>query len=428
MHMGRLLAARGDFEEAWQLAESALDLVESAIRKFGALFDQQRFVLDKLTNYQYAFAIALAKSGDEGIWRAWTVAERAKSFYLCQLVANGDIDLFEGVEAADLAKLRKLDTQLDELEARRSQINGAEPDHQATIEAEFIEVSKAKEKLQESMMRTNPRWGALKTPPRLDLQAELKKLDSKWVPLSYFWQTRDSGATLHIFHVASDRHPSHTSIEWSQADIDALNHHRETLRGVLPPFVKIFPGRIAEKILPVNIVNQIEPGQRLLISPHDHLRMLPLHALPVDQNKRLIDVCPVQYIPTLALLQLRRTERAENILLMGCEQDGLGSPPLKHVPDELDTLYETWSSRTDKARKFLLASDSSPDACGLPLKNWQDFDVLHFACHGEFPEDRPFDAALRLGNDAVRTSQFFGVRLKANLVSLSACALGRQNS
>ena len=275
-------------------------------------------------------------------------------------------------------------------------------------------------------MRNNPRWGALKTPPRLDLQAELKKLDSKWVPLSYFWQTQTSGGTLHIFYADSDRHPSHASVEWSQAEIDELNQHRDTLRGVLPPFVKLFPGRIAEKILPMTIVNQIERGQRLLISPHDHLRMLPLHALWVDQNTRLIDLCPVQYIPTLALLQLRRTERAENILLMGCEQDGLGSPPLKHVPDELDTLYETWSSQTGKARKFLLASDSSPDACGLPLENWQDFDVLHFACHGEFPEDRPFDAALRLGNDAVRTSEFFGVRLKANLVSLSACALGRQ--
>ncbi len=428
MQMGRLRAARGDFEEAWQLAESSLDLVESGIRQFGAVFDQQRFVLDKLTDYQYAFAIALAKSDEEGIWRAWAVAERAKSFYLCQLVAS-DVDLFEGIDGAKLAELRELEIQLDELETRRSPINGA-ADSVATIEAEFNKVSKAKEKLQESMMRTNPRWGAFKTPPRLDLQAELKELDSKWVPLSYFWQTRDSGATLHLFYADSNRHPLHTSIEWSQEDIDELNNHSDLLRGVLPPFVQIFPGGLAEKILPLSIVNRIEPGRRLLISPHDHVRMLPLHALPVDQNTRLINLYPVQYIPTLALLQLRRAERAEraeNILLMGCEQNGFPTdPPLKHVPDELDTLYETWSSRTGNVEKFLLTSDSSPKACGLPPKNWQDFDVLHFACHGEFPEDRPFDAGLRLGNDVVRTSEFFGVRLKASLISLSACALGRQ--
>ena len=430
MQMARLRAAQGDVEEAWQLAESSLDLVESAIRKFGALFDQQRFVLDKLTDYQYAFAIALATKGAAGIWRAWTVAERAKSFYLCQLVANGDINLFEGVDAAKLKELRELEIQLDELEARRSPVNSVGGDRLAAIESEFNRVSKAKEKLQETMMRTNPRWGAFKTPPRVDLRAELQKLDSKWVPLTYFWQTTDNGAMLHIFHSHSDRQPLHTSSEWSQADIDELNQHRETLRGVLPPFAKVLPNKFAEKILPQSVVKQLEPGCRLLISPHDHVRMLPLHALPVDQNARLIDLCPVQYIPTLALLQLRRTNqinRIQNILLMGCEQNGFpNDPPLKHVPAELETLYQTWTNHTSKVQKVLLTSDNSPESCGLPPKIWQDFDVLHFACHGEFPEDRPFDAGLRLGNSAVRTSEFFGVRLKAGLVSLSACALGRQ--
>ena len=429
LQMGRLRAGRGDFEEAWQLAESALDLVESGIRQFGALFDQQRFVVDKLTDYQHAFAIALAKKGEDAIWRAWNVAERAKSFYLCQLVAS-DVDLFEGVDPAKLVELHELEIQLDELEARRSPIDGAATDGVETFEAEFNRVSKAKEKLQEIMMRNNPRWGAFKTPPQLDLRVELKQLDSKWVPLSYFWQKRATGAMLHIFYTGSDRHPLHTSVEWSQAEIDELNKHSEALRGVLAPFVKIFPDRLAEKILPRSVVNQIEPGRRLLISPHDHVRMLPLHALPIDQNTRLIDHYPVQYIPTLALLQQRRAERAEraeNILLMGCEQNGFPKdPPLRHVPEELDTLYKTWSNRTGNIQKHLLMSDSSPVAVGLPPKNWQDFDVLHFACHGEFPEDRPFDAGLRLGNDVVRTSEFFGVRLKASLVSLSACALGRQ--
>ena len=428
MQIGRLRAAQGDFEEAWQLAESSLDLVESQIRTFAALFDQQRFVYDKLRDYQYAFAIALARADDEGIWRAWTIAERAKSFYLCQLVANSDVNLFDGVEPAKLAELRELEIQLDELEARRSPANSSAGDRLATIEAEFNRVSKAKEQLQESLMRTNPRWGAIKTPPRLDLRAELNKLDAKWVPLSYFWQTKDSGATLHIFYADGDR-PFHTSIKWSQAEIDELNRHSETLRGVLSPFVKIFPDGIAEKILPVKVIHRIEPGRRFLISPHDHVRMLPLHALPVDRNTRLIDLYPVQYIPTLALLPLRRADgahRAANILLMGCEENGFQDPPLKQVPAELDTLYETWSKRTGNIQKFLFTRDSSPETCGLPPQNWQEFDVLHFACHGEFPEDRPFDAGLRLGKTAVRTSEFFRVRMKASLVSLSACALGRQ--
>jgi len=38
----------------------------------------------------------------------------------------------------------------------------------------------------------------------------------------------------------------------------------------------------------------------------------------------------------------------------------------------------------------------------------------------------PFDAALRLGNDAVRSSEFFSARLSNARVFLSACSLGRQ--
>jgi CHAT domain-containing protein len=50
---------------------------------------------------------------------------------------------------------------------------------------------------------------------------------------------------------------------------------------------------------------------------------------------------------------------------------------------------------------------------------------LHVACHGVFPADRPFDAALRIGAEAIRASELFAVRLNARLVTLSACALGR---
>lgn len=423
IHLARIYVARGRPEDAWQLAEEGLRILESTIRGFGALLDQQRFVLDKLINYDHAFATALAKSGDEGIWRAWEVAERAKSFYLCQLVANADIDLFEGIDSIKLAKLRELEAELDQLEAQMVQANA----NAAESEAQFNKVSKAKEKLQADLMRANPRWGLLKEPPRLDLRTELQKLNPKWAAISYFWQHRDQGATLHIFSTTSNRRPLHATVEWSHEELQQLDQTREQLRGVLSPIAKIFPDELARKILPAEVLETLTPDQNLLISPHDKLRMLPLHAMPIG-DQRLIDLRPVMYIPTLALLPFRRTgKREEQVLLMGCEQDGFGSPPLRQVPDEIHTLEKGWSqTRPAKTRNILLSSQGSPSASGLPVEKWSGFDVLHFACHGDFPEGRPFDAALRLGSDAVRTSEFFGVRLNATVISLSACALARQ--
>lgn len=423
IQLARLYLARGKPEDAWQLAEEGLRILESTIRRFGAVLDQQRFVLDKGMHYQHAFAIALAKPGDEGIWRAWEVAERAKSFYLCQLVANADIDLFEGIDPTKLAKLRELEAELDQLEAQMAQANA----NAAESEAQFNKVSKAKEKLQEDLMRANPRWGLLKEPPRLDLRTELQKLDPKWAPVSYFWHARENSATLHIFSTTPNRRPLQATAEWSLEELRQLDQSGERLRGVLSPIATVLPGELAAKILPAEVLDALAPDQNLLMSPHDRLRMLPLHAMTIG-DQRLIDLRPVMYIPTLALLPFRRAATSvEQVLLMGCEQDGFGSPPLKQVPDEIHTLDKVWSqSRPGKTTDILLSSHDSPSASGLPVEKWSEFDVLHFACHGDFPEGRPFDAALRLGSDAVRTSEFFGVRLNATVISLSACALARQ--
>ena len=70
------------------------------IRRFSSLLDQQRFLVDKLKRYAEAFRIALGNADDdEDYLRAWSIAERSKSFYLCQLLASAGTALFEGAAA-----------------------------------------------------------------------------------------------------------------------------------------------------------------------------------------------------------------------------------------------------------------------------------------------------------------------------------------
>jgi CHAT domain-containing protein len=194
------------------------------------------------------------------------------------------------------------------------------------------------------------------------------------------------------------------------------------------PATRLFPPALVERVLPAAVTERWQDGQRLLVSPHERLRSLPLHAVPSGQGGRLIDRWPVQYIPTLALLPLGNPAvRPEAVLLVGCEQDGFGGKRLKEVPDEIRALQQVWSNqRPGRVTASLLRPDGSPSQAGLQVEKWQAFEFVHIACHGTFPEERPLDAALRLGKEAVRASEFFTVRLPASLVSLSACALGRQ--
>jgi CHAT domain-containing protein len=114
-------------------------------------------------------------------------------------------------------------------------------------------------------------------------------------------------------------------------------------------------------------------------------------------------------------------------LVVGCERDGFGDPPLSDVPAEVEALARVWeAARPGRADAHLVAPDERPEARALPMGAWDRFDVLHFACHGDFPDGRPLDAGLRLGAGVLRAREFFGIRLDARVVALSACAVGRQ--
>lgn len=428
LYVARLLHARGDTETAWKHVQSALDLVEDGIRHFRALFEQQRFLRDKLEFYLTAFRIGLAASGAEGLWRAWCIAERAKSFYLCQLLANADVELFTDVDAEDIARLHDLESSLDQCEAMlgRARALGNASETQAA-EDNLARLSLEKLHLQESLMRANPRWAALRRPPELDLRSELKRVHADWIPVSYFFEPVISGARLHIFWTDKDRIPFHVQTDWNHAQLAELDATRDRLRGSVSPMSRLPRGLLCERVLPDRLLESIDQGSTLLVSPHDHLRNIPIHAFMLGSGDRLIDRYPVQYVPTLALLPVRPVRAdSEKILLLGCEHNSFGDRPLPDVPAEINRLDKLWGTHGTVVKK-LVPEDGNLEDSKVALKHWREYRLIHVACHGEFPEGRPFDAALRLGAEALRASEFFNTRLSADLISLSACAVGRHS-
>ncbi len=404
------------------MAVAALDGFDSLIRHFRVLEDQQRFVADKLRRYDQAFDVAVAVPGARGVVRAWEVAERSKSFYLSQLVSSQRIEVFDGLPTDDVKRLTDLELRLGYAEKDA----GPVPSQPA---AKLIQdLSEQRQAILTAMMHENPRWAAVRTPARLDMDAELKRLAPEWVPISYFWRAGGSGgATLHIFYVDDGGSPRRIEVAWSSEELADVTNAGRRLPQLNVESDSLLSTDLAAKVLPPALREGIGPGARLLISPHGPLRRLPLHAV----GDPLVATCSVQYLPTFSLRALtrRRVDR-EDILLLGCADDGWGDPSLTGVAEEISDLAALWSSRRPgKVRSRMLGprdSLESPESADLAIDRWDGFDVLHCACHGEFAPDRPFDAALRLGDSAVRASAFFGVRLNARLVSLSACSLGGQ--
>ena len=432
LSLARIRSARGESDEAWDLALLALSGIESLVRLFRDVSEQQRFLANKLRFYDRAFEIARTKSGSDALWRAWSIAERAKSFYLCQLVANAEIGLFEGIDPEEIARLKSLESQLDEAERQfanlspQDKLGARGQDSELRIRG----ISQQKRDLLAVLMKQNPRWAALKSPPPFDIKSELAKLKPQWIVVSYYWvaDPNSDKVCLHIFWTGTDRSPHSLAAPWTPADLKALDELRSLLRGTVSPAEDTFPMKLAPKVLPAEVLDSLAPNSRMLISPHERLKGIPLQSVPISDDRTLIQKVPVQFIPTLTLLTLQsKAAPADKILLLGCPTNGFGDPPLEAVETEIARIARIWQvKQPDKVKECMVPADALLETQELGLDHWSEFGIIHIACHGVFREGMPFDAALRLGRDAVRASELFSVHLANARVFLSACSLGRQ--
>jgi hypothetical protein len=423
--LARLHTIRGDADAAWARATMSLSLMEASVRSLKGLFDQQRYVSDKQSYYQHAFAAALVAGGETGSARACTIAERAKSFYLCQLVANADVPLFDGVDPADISALAALEDRLDLIQG---QIGWSRDDEarRAALDEERTGVAAERDGLLARIMRDHPRWASARTPAHFDLARELDRLPPGWSMLSMFWL---GGTELHLFLAEPGSALVHRAETWSGKELETLRSSQAAIRSAHPGalFVldRVIPESIAHKILPPDILERIAPGQRLLVSPHGPLRAVPLQAVRSGGARPLLEHA-VQYIPSLALLGLATPRPSgTRVLLLGCESDGFNNPPLPGVPGEIATIERAWAASSGAPVDSVMLSPTSRPGAGAPaLERWGDYQVIHLACHGELDPEQPLDAALLLGGSAVRASELFSLELRAETVVLSACDLG----
>jgi tetratricopeptide (TPR) repeat protein len=425
--LARVESRRGAHDKAWTLATQALDEMESRLRRFRDVREQQQFVRDKLRFYDFAFDIGLEAQGDVGCARAWNIAERAKSFYLAQLLANADVPLFEGVDPELIGKLERAEAELDECERLLSRltIQDRGGSKETALGARFVKALASRSTMLRRLMHENPKWLALRNPPPFDVEHFLQRLPDPWVPLSYFWRTERDATTLHIFTIDSKRRPLHSAVLWDPDDRRRLEKDASYLRAPvgLPPLD--FADDMVDQVFPATLRKRVPSKAHILLSPHGLLRGLPLHALRVG-NTFLGERWPIQYTPGLGLARAQAARgAATSALLVGCVQDGFRNPRLQDVEREIDELGKLWRAASHLAVTALVAADGTLDAAGCPSRTWGNFEILHFACHGAFPEGRPFDAALLIGSEAVRGSEIFAVKLNARVVALSACSLGR---
>jgi CHAT domain-containing protein len=184
-------------------------------------------------------------------------------------------------------------------------------------------------------------------------------------------------------------------------------------------------GPFIEPILPWT-----DEGDIVWLVPHDVLHYLPLHALKVE-GRYLIERNPVCYTPSASVMKYchaKRKGRREKALVLGDSRNDL-----LHAREEavaVAELFNTTPYLDGQATKSLVKEKLE--------KEREELDILHLACHGYFDPYQALKSGIMLaaeqngdgaeGEDERRwnltAEEIFGLEMRADLVTLSACESG----
>jgi hypothetical protein len=198
------------------------------------------------------------------------------------------------------------------------------------------------------------------------------------------------------------------STRWSADQVTSVDGARRHLVTARPFEVKeTLPASLAEKVSPGQLLSAMTDCQTLLLTPHRYLRQMPLHAA------RISDAAGSRWLRSNASTSPTHpglTFSSENSFFKYTEGAAHGR---ERTTSPVSWQTCRWNCKSCKDMEIfwpvrflhLLTQHSRLDK-NAPLSSWPQFDVIHLACHVFVPQ-RPLDAALLLGSDKLRATEFF---------------------
>jgi CHAT domain-containing protein len=193
-------------------------------------------------------------------------------------------------------------------------------------------------------------------------------------------------------------------------------------------------------------IPELSKSPRLIVSPDGELHNLPFELLVDRADRRLLDTHLIAYVPSGSVLTMlrERGNRAASRVALAVSASPDGPEPAANTAAINRSAYDVdgaqlrpLPSANDEARAVaaalgaettVLLGESATEAAikRLPL---DEYGIIHFAVHG-IPSTRfPARSALLVrpgdGEDGLlQAREILGLRLRANLVTLSACDTG----
>ena len=357
---------------------------------------------------------------------SFNFSERGRARAFLDILGNR-VDLSRGKDSS-------LTKDEEDLKMQISELASIGQENDADISGELEELTKQYAQVLEKLRKSDPEHASLVSvaPMTLtDLQAMLKP-----------------GQTVIEFHVLNNEtiawlitrdQIQSAVIKQSKMDLVAkISDYRESIESItsnerslrMKTAEKTVSDveKIARELYLTLMGNfKIDPGQELIVVPHDILHYLPFHTLVLPDGKFLLEENLVSYLSSASLMKFtaeKRKKSGNKLIAFGNPDLGNPAYDLKYAEKEVNKIKTIYP----QSEIYLKKEATRKRALNLS----GNFDMIHFATHGEYDDKDPLASALRLspvGDDdgKLTTEDIFKMRINASLVVLSACetALGK---
>jgi CHAT domain-containing protein len=162
--------------------------------------------------------------------------------------------------------------------------------------------------------------------------------------------------------------------------------------------------------------DELVDARRLMIVPHGVLHYLPFHALIDPSGTPLVERVEIAYAPSAGVLASCWDRPGPPNKLGQRLLVGVPDAAIPHVAGEVEALERVFG------QSLVLSGDAATEQAFRSQA--PQADVIHLASHAVFREDNPLFSAIRLADGWLSLYDLYSLRLRASLVTLSACETG----
>lgn len=416
--LGNSAVARNDSRRAEKHFKQAIRLIETMRSPLAAEEFRMAFLADKLAPYECLTSIYLTENK---LAKAFTLTERARARALSE---NLNENLTAKNSSAPSNLRRKLADLREELNWFYSRLNRADEAEMKNLQTEANRREKQIADLLRQIESTAASRAALNNEPQKigsdalkilqkslgDRKAllEFVNLDGR---LAAFVAT---GKKIHFQANLATADEILSLLESLQFQFGALRYGVENLGnfiGELKNRADSYLKKLHEKLFAP--LADFVGGRDLVVVPVGAAHYVPFHAL-YDGEKYLIESREIVHAPSATVwrhLASNQRKISGKTLLFGYADERI--PLVNREIEALERIFPDAEVFTDE-RANTAAFTENAARC----------DVLHLACHGQFRPENPLFSSLHLADGRITVRDISALKLKAELVALSACETG----